>query len=142
MTDDGAAGCARRRRGPRETTPTTRGERSDGDDENDGNTRAAPPTLNDVIPPAAAKWSLPTYVHPMRHSEQHVRDTTMNPECAPTSLLATHGRALNLETLLVPVSGRSEPAAVAEAPDSSGAETRTRTEAEGSREQHRWRFCS
>ncbi|KAH0948804.1 hypothetical protein HN011_007773 [Eciton burchellii] len=124
MTDNGATGWARRRLGARETTTATRGERND--EQNDGNTCAAPPTLNDVIPPAA-KWSLPTYVHAMRH-EQHVSDTMMNPDCVPTVLLATHDRALNLETSSVPVSRRSEPAAVAEAPDSSGGETRTRTE--------------
>jgi len=47
-------------------------------------------------------------------------------DCVSTLLLATQDRALNLETSSVPVSKRSKPAAVAEAPDSSGGETRTR----------------
>lgn len=57
---DARRGCKQR-----VTTTGERNDNGDGDDDDDdddnGYTRAAPPTLDDVIPPAAT-WSPPTYV--------------------------------------------------------------------------------
>lgn len=81
------------RRGCRQRATTT-GERND-----DGYTRAAPPTptLNDVIPPAAT-WSLPTYARTTRDTNTTTRTTHDNYDDS-RSLATTSRRAVPVRRL-------------------------------------------
>jgi len=125
MTDDGATDCARRRWEARETTTVTRGRekqrrrRPEWREHLRGTTDTQwRHTTGGKMEPADIRAPNATRTARLRYNDES--------DCASTLLLATQDRALNLETSSVPVSKRSKPAAVAEAPDSSGGETRTR----------------